>query len=265
MLYLDFSVDHIIIYNRKEKNFFLEVYYESYPPVRCIVKIFSVFAAAFSLAFISCAANDDSASLTIQMPGSSSSRAISSEGHLEAMDAPDLNFSVYIRDSDNEEVEKYTNVAPGTKLTISALRPGSYKVAIRGITGGSVMLYGAADAVVQGGVENTVDIKLEEVNHNGIIEFFPMDLENCTMTGVITGENGDSYTISGGFNMVDIDDLEPHVSEGCNYYCDLANCFFEPGFTYKMAISIYQDFGDLYGKYTDSATATKDGIVFTVY
>lgn len=232
------------------------------PTVRCIAKIFSVFAAAFSLAVISCAANDDSASLTIQMPGSSSSRAISSEGHLEALD--NFNFSVYIRDSDNEEVEKYTNVAPGTKLTISALRPGSYKVAIRGITGGSVMLYGAADALVQGGVENTVGIKLEEVNHNGIIECFPLDLEMCSMTGVITGENGDSYAISGGFTMV-VGDPEPHVSEGCNYYCDLANCFFEPGFTYKMAISIYQDFGDLYGKYTDSATATKNGIVFTVY
>jgi len=234
------------------------------PPVRCIVKIFSVFAAAFSLAFISCAANDDSASLTIQMPGSSSSRAISSEGHLEALDAPDLNFSVYIRDSDNEEVEKYTNVAPGTKLTISALRAGSYKVAIRGITGGSVMFYGAADAVVQGGVENTVGIKLEEVNHDGIIEFFPIDLETCTMTGVITGENGDSYTISGSPNMTD-PEWGPSVSEGCNYYYELTNCFFEPGFTYKMAISIYHDFGDLYGKYTDSATATKDGIVFTVY
>lgn len=231
-------------------------------PVRCIAKIFSVFAAAFSLAFISCAANDDSASLTIQMPGSSSSRAISSEGHLEALD--NFNFSVYIRDSDNEEVEKYTNVAPGTKLTISALRPGSYKVAIRGITGGSVMLYGAADALVQGGVENTVGIKLEEVNHNGIIECFPPDLEMCSMTGVITGENGDSYAISGGFNMVDIDDPEPHVPEGCNYYYELTNCFFEPGFTYKMTLSIYYDYGDLYGKYIDSATATKNGIVFTV-
>lgn len=239
-------------------------------PVRCIAKIFSVFAAAFSLAVISCAANDDSASLTIQMPGSSSSRAISSEGHLlGGVSDLELNYSVYIRDSDNEEVEKYTNVAPGTKLTISALRAGNYKVAIRGNEqtaeiGTLVRLYGSADAVVQGGVENTVDIKLEEVNHNGIIECFPPDLEMCSMTGVITGENGDSYAISGGFTMVDIDDPEPHVSEGCNYYCDLANCFFEPGFTYKMAISIYQDFGDLYGKYTDSATATKDGIVFTV-
>ncbi|MBP5438832.1 MAG: hypothetical protein J6Y30_12730 [Treponema sp.] len=103
------------------------------PHVKCIAKVFSVLAAAFSLAVISCAANDDSASLTIQMPGSSSSRAISSEGHLADTGWPALNYSVYIRDDDNKEIEKYTNVAPGTKLTISALRAGNYKVAIRGV------------------------------------------------------------------------------------------------------------------------------------
>lgn len=261
MLCLDFSVAHIIIYNRIEKNFFLEVYYESYPPVRCIAKIFSVFAAAFSLAFISCAANDDSASLTIQMPGSSSSRAISSEGHLEALD--NFNFSVYIRDSDNEEVEKYTNVAPGTKLTISALRAGSYKVAIRGITGGSVMLYGAADAVVQGGVENTVGIQLEEVNRYALIGL-PSDTSHTIdlITGKITCENGDSYDV----NTIYFDWYGSATDSptGFAVYTELDTFFFEPGFTYDFKISIIFDGGTSTKNFTGSATATKDGIVVTV-
>lgn len=232
-------------------------------PVRCIAKIFSVFAAAFSLAVISCAANDDSASLTIQMPGSSSSRAISSEGHLEASDAPDLNFSVYIRDSDNEEVEKYTNVAPGTKLTISALRAGNYKVAIRGIAWGSVMFYGAADAVVQGGVENTVGIQLEDANNDGRINFYTsssIDNSNKVRTE-IKCKNGDSYSTS----METV--LDEVGSAGVSYYYPLDDCFFEPGFTYTITIYVYGvdgEMGDLYGTYTTSATATKNGIVFTV-
>ncbi|MBR0124068.1 MAG: hypothetical protein IJM03_01860 [Treponema sp.] len=226
------------------------------PPVRCIVKIFSVFAAAFSLAFISCAANDDSASLTIQMPGSSSSRAISSEGHLEALD--NFNFSVYIRDSDNEEVEKYTNVAPGTKLTISALRPGSYKVAIRGITGGSVMLYGAADAVVQGGVENTVGIKLEGVNQDDSkIRFTdPTAVHWDLVNAKITCKNGDFYNnISGSL---------PTDPDGA--YFDLSPYFFEPNFDYTIEITVNDSTVPVTTHYhfTSSATATKNGIVFTV-
>ena len=226
------------------------------PPVRCIVKILSVFAAAFSLAFISCAANDDSASLTIQMPGSSSSRAISSEGHLEALD--NFNFSVYIRDSDNEEVEKYTNVAPGTKLTISALRPGSYKVAIRGITGGSVMLYGAADAVVQGGVENTVGIKLEGVNQDDSkIRFTdPTAVHWDLVNAKITCKNGDFYNnISGSL---------PTDPDGA--YFDLSPYFFEPNFDYTIEITVNDSTVPVTTHYhfTSSATATKNGIVFTV-
>lgn len=233
------------------------------PPVRCIVKIFSVFAAAFSLAFISCAANDDSASLTIQMPGSSSSRAISSEGHLEAMDAPDLNFSVYIRNSDNEEVEKYTNVAPGTKLTISALRAGNYKVAIRGIAWGSVMFYGAADAVVQGGVENTVGIQLEEVNRYALIGL-PSDTSQMIdlITGKITCENGDSYDVNTpSFQWYDSADASPTEFA---VYTELSTFFFEPGFTYDFKISIIFNNGTPTKNFTGSATATKDGIVVTV-
>ena len=228
-------------------------------PVRCIAKIFSVFAAAFSLAVISCAANDDSASLTIQMPGSSSSRAISSEGHLlGGVSDLELNYSVYIRDSDNEEVEKYTNVAPGTKLTISALRAGNYKVAIRGIDGGSVMFYGAADAVVQGGVENTVGIKLEEVNQDDSkIRFTaPAAVQWDLVNAKITCKNGDFYNnISGSL---------PTDPDGA--YFNLSDYFFEPNFDYKIEITVNDSTVPVTTHYhfTSSATATKNGIVFTV-
>ena len=228
-------------------------------PVRCIAKIFSVFAAAFSLAVISCAANDDSASLTIQMPGSSSSRAISSEGHLEASD--NFNFSVYIRDSDNEEVEKYTNVAPGTKLTISALRAGNYKVAIRGNEqtaeiGTLVQMYGSADAVVQGGVENTVDIKLEEVNYDNCKIVFTnssavhWDLVNAK----ITCKNGDFYNNISGSLSTDPDET----------YFDLSPYFFEPNFDYTIEITVVNAMDSSTHHFKTSATATKNGIVFTV-
>lgn len=228
-------------------------------PVRCIAKIFSVFAAAFSLAFISCAANDDSASLTIQMPVSSSSRAISSEGHLEALD--NFNFSVYIRDSDNEEVEKYTNVAPGTKLTISALRAGNYKVAIRGNEqtaeiGTLVQMYGSADAVVQGGVENTVDIKLEEVNYDNCKIVFTnssavhWDLVNAK----ITCKNGDFYNNISGSLSTDPDET----------YFDLSPYFFEPNFDYTIEITVVNAMDSSTHHFKTSATATKNGIVFTV-
>lgn len=229
------------------------------PTVRCIAKIFSVFAAAFSLAVISCAANDDSASLTIQMPGSSSSRAISSEGHLEALD--NFNFSVYIRDSDNEEVEKYTNVAPGTKLTISALRAGNYKVAIRGNEqtaeiGTLVQMYGSADAVVQGGVENTVDIKLEEVNYDNCKIVFTnssavhWDLVNAK----ITCKNGDFYNNISGSLSTDPDET----------YFDLSPYFFEPNFDYTIEITVVNAMDSSTHHFKTSATATKNGIVFTV-
>ncbi len=226
-------------------------------PVRCIAKIFSVFAAAFSLAVISCAANDDSASLTIQMPGSSSSRAISSEGHLlGGVSDLELNYSVYIRDSDNEEVEKYTNVAPGTKLTISALRAGNYKVAIRGITWGSVMFYGAADALVQGGVENTVGIKLEGVNQDDSkIRFTdPTAVHWDFQNAKITCKNGDFYNITSGYFSNDLDGT----------YFDLSSYFFEPNFDYTIEITARNSMDFSTHHFKTSATATKDGIVFTV-
>ena len=232
------------------------------PTVRCIAKIFSVVAAAFSLAFISCAANDDSASLTIQMPGSSSSRAISSEGHLLGEGAElELNYSVYIRNSDNEEVEKYTNVAPGTKLTISALRAGSYKVAIRGSTEGSVMFYGAADALVQGGTENTVGIQLEAFDGiSGRVNFDTNIVDpSCHIDVRIKGENGDSATR----NFLIVQEGAPRDS-GFGNFCEIDNFFFEPGFKYYVDVSILNTDGDLLDTRTISATATKNGIVFTV-
>ncbi|MBR4248256.1 MAG: hypothetical protein IKQ13_14860 [Treponema sp.] len=227
------------------------------PTVRCIAKIFSVFVAAFSLAFISCAANDDSASLTIQMPGSSSSRAISSEGHLLGEEAElELNYSVYIRDSDNEEVEKYTNVAPGTKLTISALRAGNYKVAIRGIAWGSVMFYGAADAVVQGGVENTVGIQLEGVNQDDSkIRFTdPTAVHWDLVNAKITCKNGDFYNNISGSLSTDPDGA----------YFDLSSYFFEPNFDYTIEITVVNAMDSSTHHFKTSATATKNGIVFTV-
>jgi hypothetical protein len=190
------------------------------------------------------------------MPGSSSSRAISSEGHLEASDAPDLNFSVYIRDSDNEEVEKYTNVAPGTKLTISALRAGNYKVAIRGITGGSVMFYGAADALVQGGVENTVGIKLEGVNQDDSkIRFTdPTAVHWDLVNAKITCKNGDFYNNISGSLSTDPDGA----------YFDLSSYFFEPNFDYTIEITVVNAMDSSTHHFKTSATATKNGIVFTV-
>lgn len=238
------------------------------PPVRCIVKIFSVFAAAFSLAFISCAANDDSASLTIQMPGSSSSRAISSEGQFELPDGANISvnvFSVYIRDSDNDEVARYTNVAPGTRLTVDSLRPGNYNVAIRAIStaataGGQVTLYGATEATVRKNAESAVSIKLENVyDASRKILVTDQSLSQYDIQNVkITCKNGDSYNNIRGSILFNSSPA----------YFDLGNYFFEPNFEYNIEVTFttnmpYAIYGDIY-RIKTSAKATKDGIVFTV-
>ncbi|MBQ1712918.1 MAG: hypothetical protein II030_00850, partial [Treponema sp.] len=74
-------------------------------------------------------------------------------------------------------------------------------------------------------------------------------------------KNGDSYSTS----METV--LDEVGGAGVSYYYPLDDCFFEPGFTYTITIYVYGadgEMGDLYGTYTTSAKATKDGIVFTV-
>ncbi|MBP5748319.1 MAG: hypothetical protein J6W63_08175, partial [Treponema sp.] len=119
--------------------------------------------------------------------------------------------------------------------------------------------------VVQGGVENTVGIKLEEFDGTKVIDI-------DTSTGVdqfstiyvkISCKNGDSWTLNGVGVNSDFGSGSPSGS-GFQYYYELDSYFFEPGFTYNIQVSVYSQTLDLLGKYTSSATATKDGIVFTV-
>lgn len=176
-----------------------------------------------------------------------------------------MTFSVYIRDSDNDEVEKYTGITPGTMLTIDQLRAGTYNIAIRGIDGGEVRFYGATEALVGGGTENTANIKMDFVSESNYI-----DIADSTgvdglsyFTAKITCKNGDSWL----FNYYEVDGsigIPSPSGSGCTYYHQMDNNFFEPGFTYTMDFTLYGQTNELLYTGTKSAKATKDGILFIV-
>lgn len=227
-----------------------------------------VFSFLICCLLSSCSANDDgSGSLTIAMPvASSSSRSIASSGSFqEEFVSGSMTFSVYIRDSDNDEVEKYTGITPGTTLTIDQLRAGTYNIAIRGIDDGEVRFYGATEAVVKGGTENTANIKMDfvsESNYIDIADSTGVD-ELSYFTAKITCKNGDSWL----FNYYGVDGsigIPSPSGSGCTYYHQMDNNFFEPGFTYTMDFTLYGQTYELLYTGTKSAKATKDGILFIV-
>lgn len=226
-----------------------------------------VFSVLLCCLLSSCSANDDgSGSLTIAMPSAFSSRSIASSGSFqEEFVSGSMTFSVYIRDSDNDEVEKYTGITPGTTLTIDQLRAGTYNIAIRGIDDGEVRFYGATEALVKGGTENSANIKMDfvsESNYIDIADSTGVD-ELSYFTAKITCKNGDSWL----FNYYGVDGsigIPSPSGSGCTYYYQMDNNFFEPGFTYTMDFTLYGQTNEVFYTGTKSAKATKDGILFIV-
>ncbi|MBR4246054.1 MAG: hypothetical protein IKQ13_03550 [Treponema sp.] len=231
-----------------------------------ILQLFAFTAFVFSVLLCclltSCSANDDgSGSLTIAMPSaSSSSRSIASSGPFQREDLVYMTFSVYLRDEDNNEVEKYTGLAQGSTLTIDQLRAGTYNIAIRGIDDGEVRFYGATEALVKGGTENTARIVMEAVEANN--EIFFKDTSGIDASGMftttvrITCKNGDSYLIPGL-------GLELYYDDGCSCKASLTDYFFEPGFTYNFYISVKFN-SDPHAEFSKSAKASKNGITIIV-
>ena len=229
---------------------------------------FAGIAAAFaslvlSLSLFSCAAaDDDTGSLCITMPGSPSARSISSTGAVTEEEI--MTYSVYIRNSDNVDVEKYTNVPSGTTLTVDQLKAGTYNVAIRGVTIGDdeVECYGLTQAEVKGNTDNTASITLEPYFGGCSILFYDsLGLNgDKRINARATCKNGDSYTI--------LEDRQPNEldhSEAGFLYQNEGMYFFEPGFTYTLDVSVYM-YGVDSAPYTvkKSAVATSEGIFFTV-
>lgn len=223
-----------------------------------------IFSVLICCLLSSCSANDDgSGSLTIAMPAaSSSSRSIASSGPFQREDLAYMTFSVYLRDEDNNKVEKYTGVAQGSTLTIDQLRAGTYNIAIRGIYDGEVRFYGATEAVVKGGAENTARIVMEAVEADNKILFRRsveeyMILDN-RVDARITAKNGDAY-----FESPTSMDFLPDGAYCYEY--PLSSDFFEPGFTYTMEVTIYRfGVGTVFYTGTVSAKASKGGITFIV-
>lgn len=240
------------------------------PSVRRFAAVTTLCVALYCLSFFSCSANDDSGSLSIVMPSSSPSRSITSEnpggmGLPAGAGVDGCVFSVYIRDADNDEVEKYTGVKPGAKLTIDKLRAGTYNIAIRCISleSGVVGFYGAAQADVKGGAENTVGITLKFITSvQRRIIFTGVGCEHYTLQdGKITCKNGDFYSFGSSFSTPSLETLPS--SGDIVYYFDLSDYFFEPGFTYSLELSISEN-ADPPFKRKAFATATWDGIYFYV-
>ncbi|MBQ1671824.1 MAG: hypothetical protein II070_08530, partial [Treponema sp.] len=155
------------------------------------------------------------------MPSSSPSRSITSEnpggmGLPAGASVDGYVFSVYIRDSNNDEVEKYTGVRPGATLTIDQLRAGKYNIAIRCISLASniVGFYGTAQADVKGGTENTASVKLAFCTGASCEIHFASSLDSLTDVGDnriearATCKNGDSYSILSDYNPTSLTSVE---------------------------------------------------------
>lgn len=230
------------------------------PPRHLFSKInWLLVSFILSIALSSCSAKDDSGSLIISMPNSSAARSLSSSGSLgdDYVGGDTKVYTVAVRDKDNNDIEVFKNVTPGSVLTITDLMPGTYNVAIRmAILGSSssVLYYGATEVFVRGGTENTAHITMASASpyQHCRINFPNEDSTTIdSMNIVFTCKNGDTYSASG---SVEDDD------EGGSFY-EIFDYFFEPGFTYTASISIYFD-DNWSGPFKRTARATKNGIVF---
>ncbi|MBP5576626.1 MAG: hypothetical protein J6X67_07705 [Treponema sp.] len=229
-----------------------------------------------SFAFLSCSLNHEkNGSLSIKMPGSAPSRTITSTGSLTVPDdtpIENMTFSVYIRNSENEEVEKFTNLAPGSTLTISELAAGTYNVAIRAIVsyvtvaGDFVDFYGTSEVAVYGGTENTASIRLSDSSncYRCILAFSRETFPTMAfISSKMTGSNGDSDAS----NTEEVIEATPSATTPfgtpCSGYYEIFYHFFEPGFTYTIEVT-FDDESSPPVHYKGSATATKEGIQFLI-
>lgn len=236
----------------------------------------AIASTIVSFAFLSCSLSQgEKGSLCIKMPGSVSSRAITSTGTLTAPEGTPLEnmtFSVYIRNSDNEEVEKFTNIAPGSTLTISELDAGTYNVAIRAIVnyvtveGAFVDFYGTSEVAVYGGTENTASIRLSDSSncYRCILAFnretFPT---MAFISSKMAGSNGDSDASNTEEVIEATSSATTPFGTPCSGYYEIFYYFFEPGFTYTIEVT-FDDESSPPIHYKGSATATKEGIQFLI-
>lgn len=236
----------------------------------------AIVSTIVSFAFLSCSLSQgEKGSLCIKMPGSVSSRTISSTGTLTAPEGTPLEnmtFSVYIRNSDNEEVEKFTNIAPGSTLTISELDAGTYNVAIRAIVsyvtveGAFVDFYGTSEVAVYGGTENTASIRLSDSSncYRCILAFnretFPT---MAFISSKMAGSNGDSDASNTEEVIEATSSATTPFGTPCSGYYEIFYYFFEPGFTYTIEVT-FDDESSPPVHYKGSATATKEGIQFLI-
>lgn len=234
----------------------------------------AIASTIVSFAFLSCSLNQgEKGSLCIKMPGSVSSRTISSTGTLTAPEGTPLenmSFSVYIRNSDNEEVEKFTNIAPGSTLTISELDAGTYNVAIRAIVsyvtveGAFVDFYGTSEVAVYGGTENTARISLSDASdcYRCILAFKSESFPTMAfISSKMAGSNGDSDASTTEEIIDATSSATTPFGTPCAGYYEILYHFFEPGFTYTIEVT-FDDESSPPVHYKGSATATKEGIQF---
>jgi hypothetical protein len=236
----------------------------------------AIASTLVSFAFLSCSLSQgEKGSLCIKMPGSVSSRAITSTGTLtppEGTPLENMSFSVYIRNSDNEEVEKFTKIAPGSTLTISELNAGTYNVAIRAIVSyltvddSSVAFYGTKEVAVYGGTENTASISLSDASdyYRCILAFKSESFPTMAfISSKMAGSNGDSDAINTAEVIGATTSATTPFGTPCSGYYEILYHFFEPGFTYTIEVT-FDDESSPPVHYKGSATATKEGIQFLI-
>lgn len=200
------------------------------------VRSLSFLALVFSLTlFVFSCSNipqDESGSVSVRLP-SSSSRSVSSSSALNIPSGIST-YTVAVRDSDNEEVQKEKGIAPGSVVVVDKLRAGKYTAAIRALDeSANVIYYGCSTATVKPKEDTEVPITMYAPSQ----KYINLTLSNTAFQSsvskiIITAkgkQNGDSYT--------------QELSSLTGASAQALSGFYEPGIKYQITAQAYSSEG----------------------
>lgn len=212
--------------------------------------------------FISCSSfNDENGSVTLQLPGSSSARSISTSGSIP----DDIQIEAYeirVRNSDNEMNQKITGATPGSTVTIDNLNPDTYKISVLAYyANGSndiVSYYGITTVEVRPKQETLAAVTMRDFDNSGsypAVNIYPSGTNfftagffdfSCTVTG-----NGVNFTYTGsatGYDGKVSGFMGPTQLDGIpnNYWHNKKETFLEPGFAYTFNITVTKNSSEIH-------------------
>lgn len=202
------------------------------PNVRSLSSLALVFSLTLFVFSCSNIPQDESGSVSVRLP-SSSSRSVSSSSALN-IPAGISTYTVAVRDSDDEEVQKEKGIAPGSVVVVDKLRAGKYTAAIRALDSSSnVIYYGYNTATVKPKEDTEVPITMYAPSQ----KYINLTLSNTAFQSsvskiIITAkgkQNGDSYT--------------QELSSLTGASAQALSGFYEPGIKYQITAQAYSSEG----------------------